>query len=325
MQLIHKGSVKDVYRIDADDQYLLFDFSDRYSIFDWGTMPDEIAKKGKALARFTCSLYRKLEAPEFWKQYLSHGDALAEELKSVGLRTHICSIGCEENQMVVQEVPCPRNDLNSYQAAPTNAFIPLEVIFRLGVPAGSSLLERHADRYYAGQRLEQPLIEHSTKWERVDRMLNETEAMTLAGLKAPEFKRLNQLTSCLGIALNSLFAGANLKLWDGKVEWAFVKRGNRRDFMLVDSIGPDELRLSYGDIPFSKEFLRQWYRKTPWFKELKGAKNIFSNDFKKHCCDPTHLPPEMLQDVSQMYEALGQTIEGTKICKGLLLKLERWL
>ena len=41
--LIHKGSVKDVYEINDG---VMFDFSNRYSIYDWGKMPNLIDGKG---------------------------------------------------------------------------------------------------------------------------------------------------------------------------------------------------------------------------------------------------------------------------------------
>ena len=49
MTLIYEGSSKNVYT-DAAHCSALFEFTDRYSVFDWGQMPDFIEKKGEALA-----------------------------------------------------------------------------------------------------------------------------------------------------------------------------------------------------------------------------------------------------------------------------------
>ena len=60
--------------------------------------------------------------------------------------------------------------------------------------------------------------------------------------------------------------------------------GASRTFMLVDSIGLDELRLQRNGVSLSKEFLREFYRKTPWFEKLNSAKEIAGRtgeDFKK--------------------------------------------
>ena len=48
-KLKYRGSVKDIYGPDEDGA-LFFRFSDRYSIFDWGEMPDQLTNKGKSLA-----------------------------------------------------------------------------------------------------------------------------------------------------------------------------------------------------------------------------------------------------------------------------------
>ncbi len=57
-KLVHKGSTKDVFQL--GDNYL-FQFSDRYSVFDWGEMPDHLEGKGKALALFTKKIYEVLD------------------------------------------------------------------------------------------------------------------------------------------------------------------------------------------------------------------------------------------------------------------------
>ena len=50
MKLIYTGSVKNIYQ--ADDPALLwFEYTDDFSVFDWGKMPDPIPGKGEALAR----------------------------------------------------------------------------------------------------------------------------------------------------------------------------------------------------------------------------------------------------------------------------------
>ncbi len=49
LEHMRSGSVKDLVK-DQDGQ-LYFSFSDRYSIFDWGEMPDGIENKKMVLKR----------------------------------------------------------------------------------------------------------------------------------------------------------------------------------------------------------------------------------------------------------------------------------
>ena len=47
---MYAGSVKNIYSTDSVSN-LIFEFTDDYSVFDWGKMPDAIPRKGEALAK----------------------------------------------------------------------------------------------------------------------------------------------------------------------------------------------------------------------------------------------------------------------------------
>ena len=46
--LFHRGSVKNILG-ETDAKQLIFAYSNRYSVFDWGEMPDHIPHKGECL------------------------------------------------------------------------------------------------------------------------------------------------------------------------------------------------------------------------------------------------------------------------------------
>jgi len=58
------GSVKDIEIIEAPEKNRLglgrFVFSDRYSVFDWGEMPDHISNKGASLCIISAYFFEKL-------------------------------------------------------------------------------------------------------------------------------------------------------------------------------------------------------------------------------------------------------------------------
>ena len=66
--LLYRGSVKNV-RGEVSAESLLFEFSDRYSVFDWGEMPDQLEEKGTALAIMGKSFFSYLENPDNWKEH----------------------------------------------------------------------------------------------------------------------------------------------------------------------------------------------------------------------------------------------------------------
>ena len=74
----------------------------------------------------------------------------------------------------------------------------------------------------------------------------------------------------LATAVMVLGQERGLKLWDGKVEWAMVDGG----VCLVDSIGPDELRVGQDGAVMSKQFLRDFYLGTPWEQALVKGKDL---------------------------------------------------
>lgn len=124
-----------------------------------------------------------------------------------------------------------------------------------------------------GQMLRFPVIDFSTKLERGDRYLTYNEAQNIAGLTLSEWRNLNTFAQLIGLNLFVLHKKMGFELWDGKIEVAFIEGvEGQREFMLVDSIGIDELRLLVNGKSFSKEFLREVYKESVWFKNLEAAK-----------------------------------------------------
>ncbi len=103
---LDRESVQDMSRLAQPGHpgMAMMDFSDSYSIFDWGKMPDLLHRKGEALAILSADFFSKLEKPETWKEFSRSAEALSlrksnrfgglfneigEELQSIGLRTHL--------------------------------------------------------------------------------------------------------------------------------------------------------------------------------------------------------------------------------------------
>lgn len=300
-KLIYSGSVKDIYQLGDD---LIFKFSDRYSIFDWGAMPDEIDGKGNTLAWMANFFFRQLNYPHHGyfccdREGNETSDSTSYfKVKAVDVfRPHF-------NNGVY--------DYSEYQKKPLNALVPLEVVFRFGIPKGSSLISRMKDRdycqsiglkrvYEVGEVLESPLIEFSTKLESTDRYISYSEAQSIAGLSDKEFNRLLNDSVDNAKRLKEIFSEIGIFLWDGKFEYAFSNNhSTERSFILVDSVGPDELRLSYDGMTLSKEFLRSYYRGHEWYLNLQEAKKIAAErgdeDWKKVCLNEFKSTPPLLDE-----------------------------
>jgi phosphoribosylaminoimidazole-succinocarboxamide synthase len=290
-ELVHRGSTKDVFR---DGDRYRFRFSDRYSVFDWGEMPDHLERKGEALAGFTRAIYQKLAA--------------------AGVRHHLIDAAARPDEIIVKPFTVVRD--GSSLAGKGNVFLPLEVIFRLGYARGSSLAKRMKARedwraagldraYVELEFFPTPVIEFTTKHERFDRPLTHAEAKDLAGLDDREWASLLALTATVARSLREIFRAHEIDLWDGKIELALDER---REIVLVDSIGPDELRLTRGGVQLSKEIIRQYYRGTDWYRNLDQVKETHGVDFKNFIAPPPTLPREFKAAVEDMYLALADLV-----------------
>ena len=132
--------------------------------------------------------------------------------------------------------------------------------------------------------------------------------------------RLTEVVRIVAHRLNEVFAQQQGWCY-GMVnsEFAFADKdesGNRR-FKLVDSIGPDELRLTYNGVQLSKECLRQPYRGTPWHEATQQAKSLAKErgqtDWKSICTAELgnlflHRCHQSIWVRSGMYQALTNAV-----------------
>jgi phosphoribosylaminoimidazole-succinocarboxamide synthase len=297
--LIHTGSVKDIYEAGPDE--FVFKFTDRYSVFDWGQMPDAIPGKGLALARM--------------------GRFFFEELARGGVKTHYLGAGQSPDEMRVRKIAVPRGNESIYATRPEYTLVPLEVIYRFGVPKGSSLLKRSKD-YFEGQEFSEPLLDFTTKLERMDRALTHAEAKTLSGVTDSEWSSLLTLTAHIGQWIRTRFNGLGLKLWDGKLEFAFGPQAANgdREIWLVDTVGLDEMRLTLDGKTLSKEILRQFYLDSEWYQNLSRAKEQDTVRFKEKCLEefkssPSKLDPAVIHAVGAVYTAIADLLDNAPVSR----------
>jgi phosphoribosylaminoimidazole-succinocarboxamide synthase len=276
---IASGSVKDIYT-ELDSDSLHFVFSDRVSVFDYGAIPEKIPHRGEALATFAQYIFHSISTPS---TFLG-----ASELGTAALK--------------MKKVSHPKFHLHSE----TLDFVPLEVIFRWGVPEGSKLIQKG---YQVFEKFQEPKIQFTTKLEAFDRDLTteEVSAFLPEGLQLTE---LNNFAQNCALELKNFFESCGLTLWDGKIEVAFHKTESQ--LYLIDAITPDELRLScpeFPHIPLSKELLRRWYHKTLWPFELQKLKKDKGQNWKQNVPPPPHLGEWRVQQFSQLFVKLCEVVE----------------
>ncbi len=362
----YAGSVKNVRNLIGPNPVRTgtsaFDYTDHYSVFDWGRMPDELKNKGNALAVLTAYMFESVENQETWKnlkdskvwdnigdaefRYRLKNSVVLQQLSEKGMPTHYKGINLDGEAVRLENIKEPTNVVwvrSANQLKPTsyeidgrtfwdytvfhdpkyeNFLVPLECIFRFGVPKGSSLMKRVKLPGYVnslglkevpkeGDWLPRPVVEFSTKHEPKDRYIGLTEAFNISGLNHETFSSLAEYNYLLAMHLMETFGKAGLELWDGKFE--YTTEG------LADAIGPDELRLIKDGVQVSKEPIRQYHKKfqPEWCKNVQLAETEGGKDWFTYCrevlkSEPNPMEPGFKQLAEHMYTALTNEVTGHK-------------
>jgi len=209
-------------------------------------------------------------------------------------------------------------DYSAYTSKLRNCLIPLEIIYRNGLPEGSSVFKRlqqgkmtfqnlGLDHYpQPGERFKKPIFDVSTKLEQTDRYLTWEEARQIAALSNIEMIAVKAVLAKVNDTITEMACHAKLENEDGKIELAFDQN---RTLMVVDVVGTlDESRFTYEGFHVSKEIARQFYKKTSWYQDVEEAKREAEakgvKDWKALCkSQPPKLDPQLKKFISQMYMA----------------------
>jgi phosphoribosylaminoimidazole-succinocarboxamide synthase len=330
------GSVKDLEVIQKPTRDVMgvgrFHFSDRYSVFDWGEMPDHIEGKGKALCLMGAYCFEKLE--------------------EIGIRTHYIGLVEETGKVVrFKELKRPTSimevnlfnvykpetrklqgkleyDYSLYTSNLKNCLIPLEIIYRNGLSEGSSVFKRleqgkvtikdlGLDHYpKPGEHFAKPIFDVSTKLEQTDRYVSWEETKKIAGLTNIELIAVKTILSKVNDTISEIACHARLENEDGKIELAF---DSERKLLVVDVVGTlDECRFTSDGIHVSKEIARQFYKKTRWYRDVEDAKKTAETqavkDWKALCkSQPPKLDAQLKAIISEMYMAAANEMIERKM------------
>lgn len=297
-----------------------FIYSDRYSVFDWGEMPDQIPNKGAAISILGAYFFEKLESIGIATHYL--GLIENDEVKKLAdLKSPTNIMQMKLLRVIKPELSGNQYDYSKYDTREGGFLIPLEVIYRNFLPPGSSVFKRLKNGEITpqeigldkmpepNQKLVQPIYDVSTKLEITDRYMNWREAQQISGLNDKELAALKELTSTVNNLITQEFSKIGLVNEDGKIEVGFDLK---RNLMLVDVFGTlDECRFTFEGLPVSKEIARIHYRNTPWNNAVEEAKKKDRQNWKEICeLKPELLPSKLKESISQVYSACTNEITG---------------
>jgi phosphoribosylaminoimidazole-succinocarboxamide synthase len=293
MKLVRVGKVKEVY---DEGETLLFKFTDKISVFD-KIIPSMIPYKGESLCRTS----------EFWFRTAA---------QQAGVETHLIE-RISPTEMRVKKYSVPEGKGNIFTV---NFLIPLEFVARYYL--AGSLYDRVLEgkvplselglegKPVYGEKLDDPYLEATTKFEKFDRPLNEREALEIGGLKREELTEIFDKILKIDRRIEKKVGSNGLIHADGKKEFAL---GDHRQPVVVDTFGTaDEDRFwdrkEYENgkiIELSKESVRQYYRSNGYHDKLYEARSKGTKE-----PDISALPENLISQTSELYRNLFTRITG---------------
>lgn len=278
----------------------VFEYTDNYTVFHYGRMPDLIPGKGEATCRMAVFNFTMLEA--------------------AGVHTHFRRfIAPNRIEFALARVLDP--DPGPLTPDAGNYLIPVQVLFRNELPQGSSVHRRLASGALTladvglhgipavGETLRHPLIEYATTREDVNRFIGGPEVQRLAGLSDEQFQAMRDNTVTVNEVLTRHARELGLSHSDGKVEFLVSSNAN---LVLADSPGtPDESRLMFNGVHCGKQVIRNWYVDNGL--EVPVSRLIAEDVPRSRWPRPAPLPPEFLPVMSDLYRSLSETWTGESL------------
>ncbi len=273
MRLVKKGKVKDIY--EANDEFLIFHFTDRISAFDV-IMNETIPFKGKVLCDFALFWFSKLNIENHFVKKIDVDKIMVKRLSMIPIE---CIVrGYMYGSLYLRYLE--KDYLN----------MPKELLYYI-----------KNKQFKVSSKLPFIVFDPSTKSEEHDYPISENQALLNNLIKRDEFKQIKDLSLNLYNQMNEITKISNFILADVKFEFGKdLKTGN---ILLADSIGPDECRLwnidnyQEGKLQdsYDKQILRDWLIKKGFTKIIKD----FAKEGKKP--NPPHLPNDLINKISNRY------------------------
>ena len=305
---LRQGSAKDVYTMSSNgrkNECLKFVFSDRVSVLDIGPLPIEFAGLGK----LRCAIAGRI----------------FQEMEESGFRTHYLSHDVETASMFVEPFDIRELEIHYTNPEARGRIVALEFIFRWvateklmrRINNGDIDVERFDDLLAAGDileadvRFESPFLECTTKFQDADTYVSDEKAAMIANVGPDWLRQKYNKIEVVAHFLSKFFERNGFNCLDGKFEGAITYAlGN---FILADSISPDELRLVGNDgQSYDKDIVREHIKaKHPaWYKTVEKAKKEHPTDKSMWPKYPPNLdlPAELVEEVVGRYRTVAKAI-----------------
>jgi len=271
-KLVHKGKVKDIY--EADNNNLIFHFTDRISAFDI-ILPSTIPQKGEILCKFANFWFETLDMPNHLIKVIDKDKILVKKLEIIPIE---CVVRGYLYGSLFERVKKKEVEFNS------------EIIL--------------------ASKLSSPMFDPTTKFELKDRPILQEEIIKKGWLTKEEINQLKEYSIKLYMKMSKVVLKAGFIMADVKFEFGKDQNGK---ILLADSIGPDEFRLwnkkkymiGKNQEAFDKQIVRDWLIEVGYKKKVdEDRKNGLKDSI------PPQLSEEIILKVRDRYIYTYEKITG---------------
>lgn len=308
--ILYRGKTKNLRGKAGTGPYII-EFSDRYDVVGWGEMPDELQGKAAGLAFLAWFFFDHLGKPESWQDNAIfagvNGGATLQRLQRDGLAHHMLGLAggdlrpltlereilSPSKLLLVKPLAYPQDSVRDDQ--PVERVLPfaLQFTFTGDKPAVAFVSDEDGSA------------------------ISPATATSKGKLSAAELEELELLAKLVALRLRATCQQVGAELAQGTLHFAVTGTAgaNPRGFMLVDSLGPDELRMYIGQTELSQDVLRQAYRGTNWMLAVEKAKAMAAErgdrDWKRICqeelkAQPPLLSPIVKEKAAMVYKSLAR-------------------
>ncbi|WP_299292320.1 phosphoribosylaminoimidazolesuccinocarboxamide synthase [Nitrosopumilus sp.] len=274
MEFLTSGKVKDLYN--ADENTLLFKFSDRVSAYDVKFKQD-IPRKGEILCKFAEFWFNELDVPNHFVKRESDNEILVKKMKMLPIECVVRGYfyGSYISRWKKGEVTIPEGT-NTTMAA----------------------------------KLPTPIFDPTTKSEH-DIPIDKSKALEMKLVTEEQYDWLEKTSIEIYKKMFSIADSVGFILADLKLEFGILDG----QITLGDSIGPDEYRLwpkdtfEVGKIQeaYDKQLLRDWLTANGYQKQFDDAR-----DAGQEPVAPT-IPDEIVSKMTQRYVTAFEKLTGNSL------------
>ncbi len=307
--ILHRGTTKNLRGKPGTAPYII-EFSDRFVLPGWGEMVDDLQGKSTGAAFLAWFFFDHLGNPASWQDQAIfapvQGGARLQRLANEGLPHHMIGLAggdlrplsldreilSPSKLLLVKPLAYPDDNVRDDHAA--DRVLPFAVQFTFEG-------DKPAVAYVAGGDV-----------------LSQASVLSKGRISAVELEELELLAKLVALRLRATCQQLGAELAEGTLRFAVtgMAGASPRDFMLVDTLGPDELRLYIRGIALSQDVLANSYRGSNWQAAVEKSKAMAvergERDWKRICIEelkahPPLLSPMIKEKAVMIYRSLSRS------------------